>query len=138
MLTVYIDNPTYVTFLYAHFRLTHPQSGRPVLPFLISTRNSPLGIADLIKNTQTEAIWVSEGPMRNLAKEALETNSELKTRILAIPSFNDLYQEDENVFAHLSAQYDNRPILADTPLVILHSSGKLTKLLSSSNPRFYY
>ncbi|GJJ09060.1 putative secondary metabolism biosyntheticenzyme [Clathrus columnatus] len=116
------DAPTYITFLYAHFRLTHPSLGRPVLPFLISPTNSTLGVANLIEQTNTGVIWVSDGPMKNLAEEALKTNPELKTRILNIPSFEDLYHPP--ITENISAPFDGTPVDPETPLLILHSSGR--------------
>lgn len=113
--------------MYAHMRLTHPPSGRPVLPFLVSTRNSALGVAALIKETNIEAIWISEDSARDLAEEALKTIPEHKARILPIPLFDDLYHPA--VHANVSAAFDGTPVKPETPVVIIHTSGWPQKFL---------
>ncbi|KAF8504938.1 hypothetical protein JB92DRAFT_768054 [Gautieria morchelliformis] len=48
-----IDVITYTTYIFSHIRLTHPSaSGRPLLPFPISPRNSAAAVAHLVHTPQ--------------------------------------------------------------------------------------
>ncbi|GJJ05919.1 putative NRPS-like protein biosynthetic cluster [Clathrus columnatus] len=113
------DYPTFTAFLYGFIRLTHPTTGRPLLPFLISPRNSAIAIAHLMKETRCGYIWVTDGTMK-LAEEAIEINTDLKTILRKFPSFDDLYQTEPSF---LPETYDDSPVSLSTPSVILHSSG---------------
>ncbi|GJJ05918.1 putative secondary metabolism biosyntheticenzyme [Clathrus columnatus] len=121
------DYPTFTAFLYGFIRLTHPTTGRPLLPFLISPRNSAIAIAHLMKETRCGYAWVTNGTMK-LAEEAIKINIDLKTILRKFPSFDDLYQIEPSF---LPESYDDTPVPLSTPSVILHSSG------STSFPKIY-
>ncbi|KIJ23251.1 hypothetical protein M422DRAFT_276213 [Sphaerobolus stellatus SS14] len=48
---------SYTTFLLALLHLTHSGAGQRILPFLISTRNSPLAVAHLITTKKVKYLW---------------------------------------------------------------------------------
>ncbi|GJJ05927.1 putative NRPS-like protein biosynthetic cluster [Clathrus columnatus] len=114
------DYPTFTAFLYGFIRLTHPTIGRPLLPFLISPRNSAIAIAHLMKETRCSYVWVTDGTVKDLAEEAIEINRDLKPILRKFPSFDDLYQTEPSF---LPETYDDSPVPLSTPSVILHSSG---------------
>ncbi|GJJ05921.1 putative NRPS-like protein biosynthetic cluster [Clathrus columnatus] len=114
------DYSTFTAFLYGFIRLTHPTTGRPLLPFLISPRNSAIAIAHLMKETKCGYVWVTDGTMKDLAEEAIEINTDIKPILRRFPSFNDLYQTEPSF---LPETYDDTPVPISTLAVILHSSG---------------
>lgn len=119
-----VDTLTYTTFLYSHIRLTHPPSGRPVLPFPISTRNSPAGVAHLLSKTSAKYLWVSEGSMMALANKALGQMDSAETpSLLHFPSYYDLYRKEATPV--LSEENDETFVDMGLPALILHSSGRI-------------
>lgn len=125
----YIDFPSFTAFVYGHLRLTHPISSRPILPFLISPRNSAIAIAHLLKETRSDYVWVTDGPMLELVEAALRSNTDLKTQCRRFPSFDDLFHTEPSA---LPESYDNSVVPLSTPFVLLHSSG----MFSSYNINF--
>jgi hypothetical protein len=114
--------------LFSHIRLTHPESGRPLLPFPISTRNSPAAVAHLLHITEAKYLWVSQGSMTAIATEALRGISEDNVVLLPFPSFQELYGEIS--FGYSSdtdkdkIQAKEWPIVESSkPALLLHSSG---------------
>ncbi|KAF8576894.1 acetyl-CoA synthetase-like protein [Ramaria rubella] len=120
------DVITYTTFLFSHIRLTHPgASGRPILPFPISTRNSAAAVAHLVGAKDIKYIWVTEGPMRTLIDEALIQGGLDNVEILNIPSFSELYVDtSRSCTPQVEEPEDGHPTVdLDRPALILHSSG---------------
>lgn len=119
------DTITYTTFIFSHIRLTHPDSGRPLLPFPISPRNSAAAVAHLIHVTGVEYLWVTNGLMRSLADEALRQGGQENTMILPFPSFSELYLDyPASVSSASSKGVAEAPVPLDQPAIILHSSGE--------------
>ncbi|KAF8521638.1 hypothetical protein BU17DRAFT_87898 [Hysterangium stoloniferum] len=123
---VVADIITYTTFLFSHIRLTHPDSGQPLLPFPISSRNSSAAVAHLLRATEVKYLWVTEGPMTAIAKEALRDMSE-DVVLLPFPSFQELYKD-----VSFGCSSDSSPVKSvrhwpvvalSRPAIILHSSG---------------
>ncbi|KIJ46938.1 hypothetical protein M422DRAFT_249684, partial [Sphaerobolus stellatus SS14] len=88
------DTLTYTAFILAHLRLTHSTDSQSLLPFLLSTRNSAIAIAGLLKAKNAKYLWVTEGPMEKLAQEALLSFNDDPPRLLAFPKFSELYTDD--------------------------------------------
>ncbi|GJJ05917.1 putative secondary metabolism biosyntheticenzyme [Clathrus columnatus] len=107
------DYPTFTAFLYGFIRLTHPTTGRPLLPFLISPRNSAIAIAHLLKETRCGYVWVTDGTMKDLAEEALEIDTDIKPILRKFPSFDDLYQIEPSF---LPETYDDTPVVLSMPV----------------------
>lgn len=113
---------TYTAMLYAHLRLSHPLTGRPLVPFLISPRNSPTVVQHILQQADAQYVWVSDGPMKAIAEEASSSMPEgARPTILSMPSFEDLYSPKPSVSLPLTPEFD--VVDVDTPAVILHSSG---------------
>ncbi|KAJ3572833.1 hypothetical protein NP233_g2821 [Leucocoprinus birnbaumii] len=109
-----LDTVTYATFLVGimHAGLT---------AFPISTRNSVVGVAHLIRITKLRLLYVSpDAAMQRLARDActLLKSEGIDVHILPVPQLGDLYNED-NTLSHL-APVRNTP---DPIVLILHSSG---------------
>ena len=115
------DPLTYTTFLMSHLRLTHPISGQPILPFLISTRNSSAAVAHLITIKNIKYIWVTEGPMQTIAKEAVNRLETEPPVILDFPTYRDLHTYDQALLNPPINIQNEVPM--DQPALILHSSG---------------
>jgi hypothetical protein len=113
----------YTTFLYAHIRLTHPLNGYPILPLLISPRNSPAAVAHLLTQTKAKYLWIGGGVVATLANDALAQmdNESDRPLLLPFPSFRDLYQ-CENA-SSLDEKNDETIVDMNTSALILHSSG---------------
>ncbi|KIJ53176.1 hypothetical protein M422DRAFT_775837 [Sphaerobolus stellatus SS14] len=93
------------------------------LPFPLSPRNSPAAVAHLVNSTKSKYIWVTEGPMKTIAEQAVKMMPvDAGVTILTIPSFDELYPNPS-----LSIQYpethENSPVDFDSFSVIYHSSG---------------
>ncbi|KIJ40867.1 hypothetical protein M422DRAFT_780553 [Sphaerobolus stellatus SS14] len=118
-----IDHLTHETFLLSHIRLTHQSSGRPILPFALSTRNSAVAIAHLIRAKHVSYLWVTEGPMKTLANEALNhlTPDEVPS-VFSFPTFSELFDEQNDFVSTISDEV-LAPTALDRPALILHSSG---------------
>lgn len=56
-----------------------------------------------------------------LAEEALEINTDLKTQLRKFPSFDSIFHIEPST---LPESYDNSVVPLSTPFVILHSSGR--------------
>jgi acyl-CoA synthetase (AMP-forming)/AMP-acid ligase II len=99
--------------------------------FLISTRNSPVAVSHLLKQTGTHTLLVSaDEPMQTLASSALvDAGEDHGVNLLAAPSFLDLYSEeigDQN--PEILPEY---PVdFLDSPAMILHSSGMVFQIRS--------
>lgn len=111
---VNIDSVTYTTFLVGimHAGLT---------AFPISTRNSVVGIAHLIRTTNLRLLFVSpDTAMQRLALDActLLKSEGIDVHILPAPQFEDLYNQDSSVTQ--LAPVRSSP---DPEILILHSSG---------------
>lgn len=115
------DFPTFTAFVYGHLRLRHRESGRALLPFLISPRNSAVAIAYLLKETNSVYVWATDGPMMDLAEAALKSDTSLKTQCRKFPSFDDLFHTEPSA---LPESYDNSVVPLSTPFLIFHSSGR--------------
>ncbi|KIJ30734.1 hypothetical protein M422DRAFT_783906 [Sphaerobolus stellatus SS14] len=120
------DPLTYTTFMFAHLRLTRSMAGQPLLPFLISSQNSPLALVHLITAQKVKYLWVNNDQMKNLANEAvkhLELEQGSIPSILPFPTFMDLYVARDIFFNYT---YDSMISYSmDSPALILHSSGIL-------------
>ncbi|GJJ11665.1 putative NRPS-like protein biosynthetic cluster [Clathrus columnatus] len=113
---------TYTAMLYAHLRLSHSTTGRPLVPFLISPRNSPTVVQHIVQESGALYLWTSEGPMKAIAEEAVNSMPEGKRpTILSMPSFEDLYSENISVVVPTKPEFDT--VVVDKPALILHSSG---------------
>ncbi|GJJ06091.1 putative NRPS-like protein biosynthetic cluster [Clathrus columnatus] len=115
------DAITYLTMLHAHLHLTHPKDGRPIVPFLISPRNSPTVVAHLLKEVDVKYLWVTEGPMRDIAEEALKISGR-DVQLLRFPTYKEIYETSDHNFV-VPQESDSNPVSFDTPAFILHSSG---------------
>ncbi|KAF8513307.1 hypothetical protein BU17DRAFT_95460 [Hysterangium stoloniferum] len=121
------DILTYTTFLFSHIRLTHPDSGRALLPFPISTRNSPAAVAHLLHTTDVRYLWVTEGLMTTIAHDALRDTPE-DVVLLPFPPFHALYtgvtfspSSGPDLIKNDGKEW---PVLSfNKPAIILHSSG---------------
>lgn len=124
----------YTAMLYAHLRLSHPTtssgSGRPLVPFLISPRNSPTVVQHILQQAGSRYVWVSEGPMQAIAEEAINSmqqglgnDAAGRPTILTMPSFEDLYSEKVSSSITLPQSITFDEVNFDIPAVILHSSG---------------
>lgn len=95
-----------------------------MLPFPISTRNSPAAVAHLVRATDVKYLWVTEGPMKNIIDEACNDSGLGDVTVLQIPSFSDLYPiASLPVSISISEDYDHDTVPLDLPALILHSSG---------------
>ncbi|KAF8514478.1 hypothetical protein JB92DRAFT_2789445 [Gautieria morchelliformis] len=119
------DVITYTTFIFSHIRLTHPStSGRPLLPFPISPRNSAAAVAHLVHTTGVKYLWVTEGPMRAIAEEALGQGGLVNTMIMTFPSFAEMYSSIPDTILSASEKHDHAVAVSlDQPALIMHSSG---------------
>ncbi|XP_006463297.1 hypothetical protein AGABI2DRAFT_120116 [Agaricus bisporus var. bisporus H97] len=124
-----LDTITYTTFTVGiiHAGLT---------PFPISTRNSIVGVAHLIRTTGLHLLFVSpDSAMQRIALEAtaiLEKEG-IIVKILPVPQFDDLYNEDDTFKQLVPVR-----ISADPIILILHSSGSTAqpKPISMLNSNF--
>ncbi|KXN82193.1 Polyketide synthase HetM [Leucoagaricus sp. SymC.cos] len=109
-----IDSITYVTFSVG---IMH--AGLAAFP--ISTRNSVVGIAHLIRTTGLRLLFVSpDSAMQRLASDActLLENEGIDVHILPVPQFNDLYNQDKSCSELAPVRSSPDPVV-----LILHSSG---------------
>ena len=111
---MFTDSVTYATFLVGmmHAGLT---------AFPISTRNSVIGVAHLIRTTELRLLFVS--PDAAMQRTALDACAILKgegidIHILPLPQFQDLYNQDDSSTSLTPVKYTPDPIV-----LILHSSG---------------
>ncbi|KIJ49892.1 hypothetical protein M422DRAFT_246262 [Sphaerobolus stellatus SS14] len=115
---------SYTTFVLALLRLTHSGTGQRILPFLISTRNSPLAVAHLITAKKVKYLWVNgeQTQIKTLANEAMTHLEQDNTPpIIPFPTFADLYSPRD-----ASLHYMNKSVISysmDQSALILHSSG---------------
>ncbi|TFK84744.1 acetyl-CoA synthetase-like protein [Polyporus arcularius HHB13444] len=89
-------------------------------PFPISTRNSALAVAHLVKQTGIQHLFVSSDPaMQRLAHEAAELRAADGARVqtFQMPTFEDLYLKDEGV------DFEVQKRGLDEIVMIMHSSG---------------
>jgi hypothetical protein len=93
--------------------------------FPISTRNSVVGVAHLIRSTGLQLLFVSPDlAMQQIALEAttiLEKEG-IAVSVLAAPQFGELYNGDDS-----HKQLVPVRSCADPVVLILHSSGELTR-----------
>lgn len=95
--------------------------------FLISTRNAPAAVADMLERTGAGHVIVSSDSfMRGVAKEALSSLSANDKHIIeiGIPAFEELFAEK----LELSSPYEAQVVLPTSfdmmgAAAILHSSG---------------
>lgn len=122
-----LDALTFIAMLHAHIRLTHPKEGRPIVPFLISPRNSAAAVAHLLKEVDVKYLWVTDGTTRDIAEEALEIGDHNQTvHLLKYPSYTGIYETKCDI--SIPENYDNSPVSFDNAALILHSSGKASFL----------
>ncbi|GJJ06110.1 hypothetical protein Clacol_000299 [Clathrus columnatus] len=95
------DALTYLAMFQARLYLTHPKEGRPILPFLTSPRNSPPAASHLLKEVGVKYLWVTDGPMKDIAEKALK-----------ISDGCEVYELDGHDFT-APGEYDNDPIPSD-------------------------
>ncbi|KIJ49882.1 hypothetical protein M422DRAFT_246253 [Sphaerobolus stellatus SS14] len=99
-------------------------AGQRILPFLISTRNSPLAVAHLITAKKAKYLWVNgeQTQIKTLANEAMIHLEQGNTPpIIPFPTFADLYSPRD-----ASLHYMNKSVISysmDQSALILHSSG---------------
>lgn len=100
--------------------------------FLVSTRNAPLAVADMIQRTGATHIFLSgDSPMQALGKGALASLAESGVHVIehAMPVFEDLFPETVDpsspfeAAVELPSSYD----MSETS-IIMHSSGKRFRL----------
>ncbi|KIJ49844.1 hypothetical protein M422DRAFT_246210 [Sphaerobolus stellatus SS14] len=114
----------YTTFLLALLRLTHSGAGQPILPFLVSARNSSLAVAHLITVKKVQYLWVN-GEQNQIKTLANETMTHLEQgnipSVIPFPTFADLYSPRDTSLH----QMDNAAISysMNQLALILHSSG---------------
>ena len=94
--------------------------------FPISTRNSAVAVAHLLKQTSAGYIFVSgDEPIQNLAKTALDLLKGMDVMppiMRLVPSFEELYPKgDDPSFEYLPSM----DVCWDDPIIILHSSGRV-------------
>lgn len=97
--------------------------------FPVSTRNSAVGVANLLYETKCEFLFVSEdASMQTLASDALnylKASDSLKNHApvhqLVVPSIAELLPQQDDNFAPLPPF---KPASMNTPALILHSSGR--------------
>lgn len=93
--------------------------------FLISTRNTAAGVADMLKRTNVQQILISaDATIRGVAEEALKQLGENQVTLREMPVFEDLYLDEArnpefDADAKLPEKYD-----MDALAIILHSSGR--------------
>ena len=100
--------------------------------FPISTRNSDVGVANLLQKTKAKYVLVSNDramqeiaiSARSIISASSSSDCPCEIELLPVPSFDQLYAEFGEEFVPL-------PPMVDTDLrniaIILHSSGNLTK-----------
>ncbi|VDB85408.1 unnamed protein product [Peniophora sp. CBMAI 1063] len=96
------------------------------VPFPISTRNSAIAVAHLLRATGVRQVFVSEDTiMRGLAAEAaaLLAKDQYVVELLDLPRFEVLYERSTPAELSESNDYRIAPISSDALAVILHSSG---------------
>ncbi|OSC98632.1 acetyl-CoA synthetase-like protein [Trametes coccinea BRFM310] len=94
--------------------------------FLVSTRNGPAGVADMVQRTGTTHIIVSKDQViREVAQEALNGLPQGQVTVIDMPTFEDLFPGDGksansafDVDVQLPEKYD-----LDALGIIIHSSG---------------
>lgn len=96
--------------------------------FLISTRNTAAGVADMLKRTSVEQILVSaDATIRGVAEEALNQLGGHQVTLREMPVFEDLFSDETrdsafNADVKLPEKYDPEAFA-----IILHSSGRLAR-----------
>ncbi|KIJ53201.1 hypothetical protein M422DRAFT_25667 [Sphaerobolus stellatus SS14] len=126
--------------LYAHMRLSHSTSGRRILPFPLSPRNSPAAVSHLVTSTNSKYIWATEGPMKVVAEQAIKMMpTDAEVTILTIPSFNELYPSPLPATQYPES-YEKTPVDPDSFGVVYHSSGSTAfpKIRFMSHRRMWY
>ncbi|OJT12273.1 Linear gramicidin synthase subunit D [Trametes pubescens] len=93
--------------------------------FLVSTRNTAAGVADMLKRTNTTQILISQdATIRGIAADALSQLPGIQVTVRDMPVFEDLYSDAPtnsaftNVDVKLPAKYN-----PDALAIFLHSSG---------------
>ncbi|RPD63492.1 acetyl-CoA synthetase-like protein [Lentinus tigrinus ALCF2SS1-6] len=90
------------------------------IPFPISTRNSAMAVAHLLKQTGIRQLIVSSDPaMQRLAHEAIELCAAdgVQVKTFPMPTFEDLYHKDEGF------DFEIQKARLEDVAMILHSSG---------------
>ena len=103
--------------------------------FLISTRNAPSAVADMLKRTGATHLFVSPDlPMSELADGALKLLADDGVQVgrLPMPSFGDLFPEvpDENSLYEKAAEFPTSYNVKAFN-VIMHSSGMFFPVASA-------
>ena len=89
-------------------------------PFLISTKNSPIAVAHLLKVTDSTVLYTSNDTIvTNLAKEAFQ-KLEQPIPSFTVPSHDELYLSSEVEFLALPPFPE---VDLELPAIIAHSSG---------------
>ncbi|KAI0712724.1 acetyl-CoA synthetase-like protein [Cerioporus squamosus] len=107
------DSLSYIALVWAIMSRGHT-------PFPISTRNSAMALAHLVKETGVKHLIVSSDPaMQKLSQEAADLCAAdgVRVQMLPMPTFEDLYLQDEGVDLEVQKMGLNHI------LMILHSSG---------------
>ncbi|GJJ07102.1 putative secondary metabolism biosyntheticenzyme [Clathrus columnatus] len=106
-----------VAFIRLHTpQLTIDGSKEPCVVGILSTAAA---IAHLIRLKKVKHLWTTDGPMFNLAKEAVSLVEGGPT-IIICPTYNQLYSPE--IFECTSNDVDFTPFCLNLPAVILHSS----------------
>ncbi|THH09834.1 hypothetical protein EW145_g1728 [Phellinidium pouzarii] len=117
-----------------------------IQPFPISIRNSAVGVANMFVQTTAAHLFVSaDEAMQGVSKGALkEIDTELskngankekrQVKILAMPTFEDLFPEDDSNASFELLPPTERPDL-DSPALILHSSASYSHLAEGFGER---
>ncbi|KAF8580393.1 acetyl-CoA synthetase-like protein [Ramaria rubella] len=91
--------------------------------FLISTRNSGSAVVELLKQTDTQTLYVSvDEPIQKLASATLATPELRDVSVHIAPIFEDLFFEQRDTKYTCSVP-DYPGGAMDSPAIILHSSG---------------
>ena len=97
------------------------------IPFPISTRNSALAVAHLLKQTHIQHLIVSSDPaMQRLAHEAIDLCAAegVQVKTFQIPLYEDLYHKEEG------EEFEIQKAGLEDIAIIMHSSGACdTKML---------
>ncbi|TFY76506.1 hypothetical protein EWM64_g7507 [Hericium alpestre] len=94
------------------------------VPFLISTRNSAVAVADLLSKTGVSRLLIGvEDSLHEVVDEAMKLLKEQGNVMASVPQvaaplFGDLYTQDDGEVPAKAAAHS-----VDSPFVILHSSG---------------
>lgn len=108
------DTVSYLIFMIGIMHQGH-------IPFPLSTRNSAIGVAHLLKQTGVRQLFISpDAPINRLAGEAVKilAKESYDVEIIQMPQFPELYDD-----ALQPDQVELQTVGSDSTSIILHSSG---------------